>query len=231
LHWIPEVREPKVVERVARRLIAFAWPGGASHVHLGVIAPDRGDVEWTDLTIDHESFVKGEAWQFPDDNTQRVAQLTLRGSIITGRGQQVQHVYGRQSVAFDYVGLNIIKYWIEPVPGKPWVKVTLWADAQIRGRRLSFALVGGPFLPLAREPGRPAAGGITPDGDRRDDRLTVEGLGQERREGWFDLSTLRPDSRYIRLVLEEPAGAADRSLRPNVALLDPPVNQLALHHR
>ncbi|MDR1449032.1 MAG: hypothetical protein LBI84_02310 [Propionibacteriaceae bacterium] len=219
LHRIPEVRDVKVIERVTRQLIAFAWPGGASRVRLGLAKIDSTDtqgddeVTWTDQWISRRDYDNGGTLD-PMGQLHRSDRLTLQGAIIRGGGL-IQ--YGQPSSPVEYPGLDIIDYGINV--GSEWIGVGLRARAKIAGRRLAFCLVGGQsLLPLLWRQGCRAARGRRERDAAEAETVVFNGLDGQA-NCWFRRADLE-DCAYIRLVLKDPD--------PSLAIIDPPIQQLRL---
>jgi hypothetical protein len=223
LHHVPTPREVRLVERVTRQFVTFAWPGGASHVRLGVVQLDvprahieESSVQWTNKEIDRKNYDDGGSLD-ATGSVRRGQAVTVQGFIIADRAQ----VYGRMSPAVRYDGLDQVSYTVG-VSGESLV-VRITPKEPIYGRVLAFALVGSPsLLPLAYQDSddQKHARGTTREDSNLRTRLTFNGLTGFV-DCWFQKADLA-GSRYIRLVLTDVTVAA------TVAVLDPPVDQLFL---
>jgi hypothetical protein len=221
--WVPPVGVPRVVERVDRQVLTFAWPTGAASV-LAYVAPRGASSEAarggraSEISRTQYQDLGGLAFSF---------QLPATGCSIHivpvafAAGEKVEGA----AVAVDYAGLLRLRYATSVKRGFMGKPATMMLDivSSIAVEPPPFVLVHNPDrLPL--DVGDGTALEVALDGD---ETMAVTRRPTPARLTPDELSRWRVDVKnvlgYVRLFVDLPP-----EMLQLVALMDPPVKDLRL---
>jgi hypothetical protein len=222
--WVPPAGVPRLVERVNRQVLTFAWPAGAASVlaHIGPrgagVEAARGGGRTCEISEAQYRELGGLTFPFLLPAEGCAVHIV---PVAFASGERVEGI----PVTVDYPGLLRMAYTTavkRNLMGRP-TGVTVEITSHVRVGPPPFALVHHPDrLPLDIADGT-ALEGVREGDDTlaRTYRPVPDLVGPDEPSRWrFDVKGLHG---YVRLFVDLPPQVLQR-----VALLDPPVTQLRL---